>query len=172
MTAEIQREVATRGGVVGRVGGGEGERKLQNAFEKGRHPTPSKGTESGPAGRLPSAGGGSGEGGSSSPPFSLGSRSPFCSTLRPATAGLSARGAGAGTDGVAQGHLHAGWGVGATRGPSPLAWAMAEGRPPGPACEEKGEGACPTLGLDLGEHSDLLLNRAVWGPGNTPRGPG
>lgn len=49
ITAETQREVATRDGVVGKVGRGRGEeeRTLQNAFEKGRHPTPSKGTEVG-----------------------------------------------------------------------------------------------------------------------------
>lgn len=60
ITAEIQREVAT--GVVWWEKWGGGQRKLQNTLEKGRHPTPSKGTESGPAGRLPSAGGGSSRG--------------------------------------------------------------------------------------------------------------
>lgn len=66
------------------------------------------------------------------------------------------------------GHLHAGWGVGAARGPSPLTGAAAEGPRPRPACGERGEGACPARGLDLGEHSDFLLYRGVWGAGNAP----
>lgn len=69
---------------------------------------------------------------------------------------------------MAQGHLHAGWGCGGDSGPISPHWAVAEGRPPRPAWEERGEGACPTLGLDLGEHCDFLLYRGVWGAGKTP----
>lgn len=81
ITVEIQREVAT--GVVwwGKWGGGQ--RKLQNTFEKGRHPTPSKelkvGQQDAYLGQVAALAEGSG----SCPSSSLGSRSPLSSTLRP-----------------------------------------------------------------------------------------
>ena len=126
ITAEIQREVAT--GVVwwGKCGGGGEQRKLQNTCVKGRHPTPSKGTESGPAGRLPSAGGGSSRGQQQLPFLLTQLQVPFLlhSPAQPQQGCLCE---GQGPDGVAQGHLHAGWGVGVTWGPSTLTWAMAGG---------------------------------------------
>lgn len=87
ITAEIQGEVAK-----GQCGGGGGQRKLQNTFEKGRHPTPSKGTESGRAGRLPSAEGCLAERGQRRlPDFLAPIQGPLSAPLSgPATAGLSA----------------------------------------------------------------------------------
>lgn len=56
----------------------------------------------------------------------------------PAIAGLSARGAGVGTDGVERGHWHAGQGVGATWGPPPSLVVGQEGDPPGLQNEGRG----------------------------------
>lgn len=70
--------------------GGRGQRKLQNTFEKGQHPTPSKGTESRRAGRLPSAGGSLASGSGGCLVLLARLRGPLSAPLSgPATAGLS-----------------------------------------------------------------------------------
>jgi len=154
--------------VVEKVGGGGGQRKLQNTFEKGQHPTPSKGLKVGEQDaylaqvalsqrqrRLPR------------PPRSA-PGSPFCSTLRPGhSRAVCVRGRGRGRWGRARAPAcGAGvWGRPGARLPSLVARPESDF----PGLRREGRGGLSQAGTGCRSIPTLSygLYRGVWGPETT-----